>query len=141
MYKIGEISKIVDLPVKTLRYYDELEILKPAKIDDFTGYRFYDDDSIVECELIKILKSVGFTLDEIKEYKNDFSEEVLLNKKIEMEAEMRFLHKKYDRLQQLIKEAKETQRPIKVYKKVAKECEEEVKLRRKYEKRNIREYL
>ena len=54
MYKIGELSKIVDIPVKTLRYYDDFGILVPSKIDEFTGYRYYDDNSILDCELIKV---------------------------------------------------------------------------------------
>lgn len=43
MYKIRELSKIGDIPVRNLRYYDEIEILTPTQIDQFTGYRYYDD--------------------------------------------------------------------------------------------------
>ena len=56
MYKIGEFSKLVDLSIKTLRYYDEIGILSPKVIDRFTGYRYYNDDRILECEMIKLLK-------------------------------------------------------------------------------------
>ena len=52
-YKIGEFSKLVDIPVKTLRYYDECDVLKPSKIDSFTGYRYYSDDDIIDCEFVK----------------------------------------------------------------------------------------
>ncbi len=41
MYKIGEMSKLCGLPVKTLRYYDQLGLLAPDRIDPFTGYRYY----------------------------------------------------------------------------------------------------
>lgn len=68
MYKIRELSKIVDIPVRNLRYYDEIEILTPTQFDQFTGYRYYDDESILNVEMIKSLKSVNFTLNEIKEY-------------------------------------------------------------------------
>ena len=54
MYKIGEFSKIVDIPVRTLRYYDEFGILKPSDVDNFTGYRYYSDENIIECHLIKL---------------------------------------------------------------------------------------
>ena len=70
MYKIGEFSKIVDIPVRTLRYYDEYGILKPSEVDNFTGYRYYSDENILECHLIKLLKSLDFTLEEISKYKN-----------------------------------------------------------------------
>ena len=48
MYKIGEYSKITDLAVRTLRYYDEIGVLKPEYIDDFSGYRYYTDRNITE---------------------------------------------------------------------------------------------
>jgi len=41
MIKIGEFSKLVQLPVATLRYYDQVGLLKPVEVDRFTGYRYY----------------------------------------------------------------------------------------------------
>ncbi len=41
MYKIGELSKLSQIPVKTLRFYDAEGILVPDEIDEFTGYRYY----------------------------------------------------------------------------------------------------
>lgn len=38
MYKIGDFSKIVDLPVRTIRYYAEVGVLEPTYTDEFTGY-------------------------------------------------------------------------------------------------------
>ena len=40
MYKIGELSKLCSIPVKTLRYYDDIGLLRPDHIDKFTGYRY-----------------------------------------------------------------------------------------------------
>lgn len=40
-YKIGDISKLLGIPVQTLRYYEEQGIVSPHK-DDMTGYRYYD---------------------------------------------------------------------------------------------------
>lgn len=87
-YKIGEFSKLVDIPVKTLRYYDECDVLKPSKIDTFTGYRYYSDDDIIDCEFIKMLKSLDFTLDEIVRYKDCLDEEIIIKKKKEIEERM-----------------------------------------------------
>ena len=39
MIKIGEFSKLVQVPVPTLRYYDQVGLLKPVEVDRFTGYR------------------------------------------------------------------------------------------------------
>lgn len=85
MYKIGDFSKIVDIPVRTLRYYAEYGVLVPSEVDEFTGYKYYSESNIIECELIKLLKSLDFTLDEIIEYKDKIDEEILEKKKIEIE--------------------------------------------------------
>jgi DNA-binding transcriptional MerR regulator len=40
MYRIGEFSKMTKTTVKTLRYYDEVDLLTPEFVDPFTSYRF-----------------------------------------------------------------------------------------------------
>ncbi len=67
MYKIGELSKLSNIPVKTLRFYDSEGILPPDKIDDFTGYRYYNASKLYDCYRILTLKELGFSLSEIKE--------------------------------------------------------------------------
>ena len=54
MYKIGEFSKITNLTVKTLRYYDEEHILPPSHRNEENGYRFYDEEDFEKAELICI---------------------------------------------------------------------------------------
>jgi hypothetical protein len=39
MIRIGDFSKLSRVPVKTLRYYDEMGLLKPVEVDSLTGYR------------------------------------------------------------------------------------------------------
>ncbi|ADG05308.1 MerR family transcriptional regulator [Kyrpidia tusciae] len=46
MFKISEFSKIIRVSVKTLRYYDRLGLLRPARTDDVTGYRYYTADQL-----------------------------------------------------------------------------------------------
>ncbi len=41
MIRIGDFSILIRVTVKTLRYYDEVRLLKPASVDHFTGYRYY----------------------------------------------------------------------------------------------------
>ena len=41
MFKIGEFSRLTQVSVRMLRYYDETGLLKPAHIDPWTGYRLY----------------------------------------------------------------------------------------------------
>ena len=68
MYKIGEISKLCNLPVKTLRYYDSVGLLAPDYVDRFTGYRYYSANKLSDCNRIIALKELGFSLDEIRKH-------------------------------------------------------------------------
>ena len=138
MYKIGEFSKIVDIPVRTLRYYDECGILQPNEIDNFTGYRYYTDNNVIECEIIKLLKSVNFTLEEIALYRNNLNPEIIEQKQHEIIEQIEFLRKKYNRLAIMKEELQKSQTKIKMYEKIESENEEEKVLRRKYERRNIK---
>lgn len=88
MLKIGEFSKLTGVPIRTLRYYDEIDLFKPAEIDLFTDYRYYNEEQIEDLELINKLKSVGFTLEEIKENWNHFTNEIMEDKKRELEEKL-----------------------------------------------------
>ena len=132
-YKIGEFSKLVGISVKTLRYYDECGVLKPSKIDTFTGYRYYSDNDIMDCEFIKMLKSLDFTLDEIVRYKDCLDEDIIIKKKKEIEERMYILKKQYDRL--LIMQKEVSNKEI-----LENVTEEERVLKRKYEKKDIGKY-
>ncbi len=65
MLKIGDLSKLSRVSVKTLRYYDELGLLKPAQVDRFTGYRYYSFDQLPRLNRILALKDLGFSLEQI----------------------------------------------------------------------------
>jgi DNA-binding transcriptional MerR regulator/predicted transcriptional regulator YdeE len=65
MIKIGEFSKLVQVPVPTLRYYDQVGLLKPVEVDRFTGYRYYSASQLPRLHRILALKGLGFSLDQI----------------------------------------------------------------------------
>lgn len=67
MYKIGEFSRLTEIPVKTLRFYHEIQLLEPVEIDGETGYRYYDGNSYERARTIRLLKACHFTLAEIRE--------------------------------------------------------------------------
>jgi len=67
MFKIGDFSRLCRITVRTLRYYDEIGLLKPVKIDTFTGYRYYSVDQLPRLNRIAMLKSLGLSLDDIRE--------------------------------------------------------------------------
>lgn len=88
MLRIGEFSKLTGVPIRTLRYYDEIDLFKPAEIDLFTDYRYYKEEQVVDLELINKLKSVGFTLDEIKQNWNNFTNDIMEEKKKQLEQQL-----------------------------------------------------
>lgn len=98
LYKIGEFSKIVNLPIKTLRYYDEYGLLEPSYVDEFNGYRYYNEANISECKLIILLKSLYFTLEEILNCKDNLTPEVITTKRKKPNDKIDLLTKKQKRL-------------------------------------------
>ena len=65
MFKIGDFSGLTQVPVKTLRYYDEIGLLKPVEVDRFTGYRYYSASQLPRLNRILALKDLGFSLEDI----------------------------------------------------------------------------
>ncbi len=66
MMRIGDFSKLSRVSVKTLRFYDEMDLLKPVNVDPLTGYRFYEYDQLLRLYRILALKDLGFSLEEIR---------------------------------------------------------------------------
>ncbi|HRF93944.1 MAG TPA: MerR family transcriptional regulator [Aggregatilineales bacterium] len=66
MLKISEFSKLTYIPVKTLRYYDEIGLFSPAQVDKFTGYRYYSMTQLPRFYRLMALKELGFSLEQIK---------------------------------------------------------------------------
>lgn len=64
--KIGEFSKLNQVTIKTLRHYEEVGLLIPFEIDEWTGYRYYSVEQIGIMNSIIYLKRLGFSLEEIK---------------------------------------------------------------------------
>ena len=65
MFKIGEFAKLNRVTIATLRHYDVLNLLKPVKTDELTGYRYYSAEQMTILNRILNLKDMGFSLEEI----------------------------------------------------------------------------
>lgn len=65
MLKIGDFSKLSQVSVKALRLYDQLGLLKPAQVDQFTSYRYYSASQLPKLNRILTLKDLGFSLEQI----------------------------------------------------------------------------
>ncbi len=71
MLKIGDFSKLSQVSVKALRLYDQLGLLKPADIDEFTGYRYYSVQQLPRINRILAFKDLGFSLEQIAKLLDD----------------------------------------------------------------------
>jgi DNA-binding transcriptional MerR regulator len=70
MLRIGEFSTLSQTSIKTLRYYDEIALFRPSHVDPDSGYRKYSADQVGELAQILHLKTLGFSLREIRQIVN-----------------------------------------------------------------------
>jgi DNA-binding transcriptional MerR regulator len=68
--KIGDFARLGQVSVVTLRHYDECGLLKPIRIDSFTGYRYYSVSQLPRLNRILALKDLGFSLEQIEQVLN-----------------------------------------------------------------------
>jgi DNA-binding transcriptional MerR regulator/effector-binding domain-containing protein len=64
---IGRFARWSGLTVKALRHYDDVGLLRPAHVDDWTGYRWYERSQIADALAIRRLRTLRVPLDEIAE--------------------------------------------------------------------------
>ncbi len=97
MKTIKEVSKITGVSIRTLRYYDEIGLLRPAKFTD-SGYRLYDDQSLEKLQEILFFRELEIPLQEIKKIMDnpDYDREQAL------QAQKALLEKKRNRLNGII---------------------------------------
>ncbi|MCX6017852.1 MAG: MerR family transcriptional regulator [Chloroflexi bacterium] len=68
MLRIGDFARLAQVSIRTLHLYDENSLLKPARIDPFTDYRYYEFEQLPRLNRILALKDLGFTLDQITDF-------------------------------------------------------------------------
>lgn len=72
-FSIGELSKYQNISNQTLIYYDKIGLFRPAYVDPDNGYRYYSTSQIDKLDTILIMKKIGFSLKEIREYMKDYT--------------------------------------------------------------------
>ena len=73
-FTTGQLAKMAKVSVRTIRFYDSKNLLKPSFVDEDTGARFYTRDDFLKLEQVLLYKYLGFSIEEIKELtitKND----------------------------------------------------------------------
>lgn len=73
LYLIGEVSSICNVPIKTLRYYDDIELIVPKERRKGCNYRYYTKEQMVTLFFVRKLRSIGISLKDIKSVLKDNS--------------------------------------------------------------------
>ena len=79
MLKIGEFSKLSRVSIRMLRHYDDIGLLKPAEIDNFTGYRYYHEEQLFTIGRITALKDMGFSLADIIKMLDNYDDKEMMD--------------------------------------------------------------
>ena len=67
MFTIGEFARHGRVSVRMLRHYDATGLLRPARVEEASGYRFYAAGQLARLNRIIALKDLGFSLDQVRE--------------------------------------------------------------------------
>ncbi|WP_166238954.1 MerR family transcriptional regulator [Paenibacillus turpanensis] len=67
LFSIGQASRLCDIPIQTLRYYDRIGLVVPAETAPDSGYRYYSNLNILHIKIVQDLRSLDFSLEEIKQ--------------------------------------------------------------------------
>lgn len=81
LYKIGMFANMNHVTVKTLRYYEEQDLLKPAYVDEENGYRYYETSQIADLHRILALRGMDFSIDDIRRVIHGEEEKKILQRK------------------------------------------------------------
>lgn len=101
LFSIGEMSKIHNISIKTLRYYDTIGLFRPVEVNHDNGYRYYSYKQFEQLNTIKYLKYLGVALKDIGGYmsvhdKDDYlvlleKEQNIINGKLRVLQNMKVL--------------------------------------------------
>lgn len=105
MRTVSEVSKLTGISVRTLRHYDAIGLLKPAKLTK-AGYRLYDDAALERLQSILIFRELEFPLKEIKAILNNPTFDV----KEALVQQITLLELRRNHLEELISFARKIQR-------------------------------
>ena len=108
MIKIGDFANIFGVSIKTIRFYEEKKLIKPAYVDVYTGYRYYDEKNIEEMSKILAYKSLGFELSEIK----DVQKQTIANKIEEYKEKIMTMYSQINTLNSLLNSKEEIKMPV-----------------------------
>ena len=104
---IGKVSKLKDVSIKSLRYYDKIGILKPAFVNTETNYRYYTDEQLYLLDAITLCVKLGIPLKDLNKYVEHDSinlQKLLYDGKILAEKQIMDIHKCLEALQDTLQQ-------------------------------------
>jgi DNA-binding transcriptional MerR regulator len=114
LYSIGEVAKAKNITIKTLRYYHEIGLLIPEKINPDNGYRYYSSNQMLILDIIEVAKNTNASLETIKSIISSFTIPNALNfieqrhKELERkQLEIENMHDLLDRITEALKNSEE----------------------------------
>ena len=110
--QIKEFAEFTGVSVRTLHYYDEIGLLRPFDVDKATGYRFYDEESILRMQEILFYRELDFSLKSIGEILSSSN----YNKAKALQEQKQLLILKKERLERLISAIDEAEKGVNVMK-------------------------
>ena len=96
--QIKEFAAFTGVSVRTLHYYDEIGLLIPARVDKSTGYRYYDEHSLLRMQEILFYRELDFSLKDIQEILSSPN----YDKQKALQEQKKLLTLKKERLERLI---------------------------------------
>lgn len=107
-YSTGEFMKLAHITKKTIRYYDEHNILKPSYTNPDTRARFYTDADLARLQQILVLKYLGFSLSDIRIMTINQSDSLYMGESLKLQ--LKLVEERIDQLQLVANTIKETSR-------------------------------
>lgn len=97
MYTVKQLSDLAEVSVRTLHYYDEIDLLRPSRVGE-NGYRYYDDAALLRLQQVLFYREIGLELAQIKEILDSPDFDLLAA----LRSHRSVLQEKINRLQHLV---------------------------------------
>lgn len=115
LFSIGEMGKFFNINIRTLRYYDQIGLLKPEYVNEQTKYRYYSVEQFERLNTIKYLRALDVPIEQITDFFEHKDTEVMLSIFVEQkkeiarkQKELLLIEKKIDYRIEQLKEAMDT---------------------------------
>lgn len=108
-YTAGKFAEKAGVTLRTIRYYDKKDLLKPTEYSE-SGYRLYSDQDFAVLQKILTLKFMGFSLEEIKVVMKEDSDKVDFKNSLQLQKHA--IERKMDHMSQILKAINETEQML-----------------------------